>query len=1321
MNSDNGKIGFSIELDNSQLNRDIKKSNQAFRDLGNQVESECSRMDDSFKTLGKAVTAYFTATQIFEFGKAILNARKEIESFEISFNTLLGSKEKGKAFFNEIKEFAVKTPLQLNDIAGAAQTLLGFGIEANRIMPILRQLGDVSMGNAERFKSLSLAFAQATSAGKLQGQDLLQMINSGFNPLNEIAKKTGKSIGELKDDMAKGKISAQDLADALASATAQGGQFYGMLEQQSKGIEGSLSNLEGAWNDALNEIGTSMQGVFTDAIGFATTAVQNYDVFVKTILSLAAAYGTYKAVLMATYVIQKAQVFTENIRLVMMFRKELGLLTAAQQAFNLTALKNPYVILATAIVGVITALVLFNKREDETSETIDKCNERIKQQKEELEQLKNRKDAIVEAEKEATKSTSDEINQIELLSNAIHDETNSLDDRRKAIKQMQAIVPNYHAELDDEGRLHRENKQAIDDHIDSLNRLALAKALQAKREMLVAERVNAELDRREAKKSEDDAQRDVNSAKNKVSAEKTNYDQRMDEWENATTKSDNWFVAGAFASTEGQISMQGTAQIERTALNEAEKKLTAANKVLETAQGEVRLADERIAAANADIEVLDEMMRDYDEELKQLRNQGSGGGGNGGDDDSDEARRFANYTTLLAKQRVEAARSAKDMEFAVEQSRIDAMADGNDKIIAQMKLDHEKELEELEREKADYLQRKIDNAKAAFEADPANKDKVFDGSGISLTAEENNAFETRKQNLLTEQSNDAQRLVSEQRRLMNEYLKDYGTYLEKRNAIIALYNEQMANATSEGERLTLSEQMREDLSELDIEANKTTSAISKLFSDMSDKSVADMRAIANAAQGALDFLIAGEWDEQKGLEFGMTKETFDTLRKSPDELEKIKKGIKEVREEADQAEGAFKRMANGLKDLFAAGNDVGKTKQALSEIEGALDEIMQVGQFLSDTLSSLGDAYGNDTLTGIADGINVAMDAVNSAMAGAQAGSMFGPIGAAAGAAIGLVSSLASSIAKIHDAKNEKRIQNLQKQIETLERGYDKLAKSIEDAFSKDASKMIEQQNTLLEQQKVLIQQQIAEEKDKKKTDWDRIAEWEQQIEDIDALIADNKEKAVDAIFGEDLKSAIENFASAYADAWANGTDKAQSARDTVKKMMQQMVTESIKAAIQSSGKMEQIRQKLQEFYADNVLSGWEQDYIYNMAEELQKELDSQFGWADDLMSGSGESANQESTKKGFEAMSQESADELNGRFTAVQMDTSAIRQLMLQYSIEMASLRLSATEIKTHLSEIKNLALTAIDHLETISQNTSQIYGTNERLDKIEKHLRKL
>lgn len=1302
MNNQDGKTYFSLGIKNAQLQRDAEQAIKIFNGIGDEAEREGKRIDETFKNIGKAAAAYFTATQIWEFGKSVVNARKEIESFEISFSTLLGSEPKAKAFFAEIKDFAVKTPLQLNDIAGAAQTLLGFGISAEKIMPILRQLGDVSMGNAERFKSLALAFAQATSAGKLQGQDLLQMINAGFNPLNEIAKKTGKSIGQLKDDMSKGKISAQDLADALASATAQGGQFYGMLEKQSKGIEGALSNLEGAWNDALNEIGTSAQGVFTDAIGLATTAVQNYDVFIKTILSLAAAYGTYKAVLMATYVIQKSQVLIENIRLVMMFRKELGLLTAAQQAFNITAMKNPYIILAAAIVGVITALYLFNKTEDETSKKIDECNERIKQQQAELEELKKRKDAVLEAEKEAAKSTADQINQIEILNNTIHDETASIDDRRKAIKQMQSIVPKYHAELDDEGRLHRENKKAIDEHIESLNRLALAKALQAKREELVAQRVNAELDRRAAKKEETDAQRAVDAAQAERDEAERRFNARPGQAANQTNTGQMLLGGREMRMVNASADRYDRNQSGLTA---AENELRAANAKLAEMKGEVRLADERIAAAKEDIAALDEMMKDYDEELKKIAS-----GKVTTTVDPKDAKRFANYTSLQEKQAIEAARAAKDMEFAVEQSRIDAMAEGSEKILAQMKLDHAKEQEELEREKADYLQRKIDNAKAAFEANPANKDKVFDGSGITLTKEENDAFEARKQNLAKKQSNDAQNLVAEQKRLMNEYLKDYGTYLEKRNAIIALYNEQIANATSEGEKLSLAAQMREDLSELDIEANKTTAAISQLFGDMTNKTVADMRKIADAAQNALDFLIAGEWDEQKGLEFGMTKETFDTLRKSPEELEKIRKGIRECREEADAAEGAFKKMGNGLKKLFAAGNDAGKTKQALSEIESGLNDVLQLGSFLSDTFSSLGDAFGSDALSGVAEGINVAMDAASSAMSGAQAGAMFGPWGAAAGAAIGLVSSLASSIAKLHDKKHEKKIQQLQTQIETLEKSYEKLGKSVEDAYSKDASKMIEQQNTLLAQQKLLIQQQIAEEKDKKDTDWGRIEEWENQIEEIDQLIADNKEKAVDVIFGEDVKSAIDNFSSAYAEAWASGSDKAKSAKEVVKKMMQQMVTESIKAAIQSSGKMEEIRQKLQQFYADNVLSGWEQDYIYNMAEQLQAELDEKFGWADGLMGGDDESQ-REGVKKGIATASQESVDENNARLTTMQGHTYTLVQNSNENKAHLAASR-------EHLREIRELANTSIKHLEDISRNTYQLYETNKRLKRVEDEL---
>ena len=292
-------VGLRIELDGSQLKQEAMASRQSIKGLSNEVVAESSRMSSAFSNLKGNVMSLAGAWSLKEFAREVVNVRKEIESFEISFNTLLGSKEKGVAFFSELKDFAVKTPLQLKDLAGAAQTLLGFGIEADNVMPILRQLGDVSMGNAERFKSLALAFAQATSAGKLQGQDLMQMINAGFNPLNEIAKKTGKSIGTLKEEMSKGKITSTDLANALASATAEGGQFHGMLEKQSKGLEGALSNLEGAYDDMLNNIGSQSERLITDVIGGATLIVENYETVINVLMGVVASYGVYKATLMA--------------------------------------------------------------------------------------------------------------------------------------------------------------------------------------------------------------------------------------------------------------------------------------------------------------------------------------------------------------------------------------------------------------------------------------------------------------------------------------------------------------------------------------------------------------------------------------------------------------------------------------------------------------------------------------------------------------------------------------------------------------------------------------------------------------------------------------------------------------------------------------------------------------------------------------------------------------------------------------------------------------------------------------------------------------
>lgn len=668
---------------------------------------------------------------------------------------------------------------------------------------------------------------------------------------------------------------------------------------------------------------------------------------------------------------------------------------------------------------------------------------------------------------------------------------------------------------------------------------------------------------------------------------------------------------------------------------------------------------------------------------------------------------------LEKRQSLDRKRDAVDLENQVEQARIDTLADGGEKVAAQQALNNKKEMQAIDRAKEEYIQKEIQRQKEIFDAteelkakkNPKYKKRSFDSSTVSV---DTSSFGKLKD--FTEQKQLQDRLKAE-KEAMNSYLVEYGSYMQKRQAIIEQYQNKINRATTEGEKLTLGKQRDKILSDLDEQANKTTSAISQLFGDMKDKTLKDLEAINTAGQEALEFLKSGQWDEQKGKELGITKENFEIWSNDPEKIKAITDALLKNKKAAEELRPAYDKVADGLKRIFNSGNDTKKLDEALNDLRNGLSEILQVGSFLSDTFSSLGESFGANAFSGIAEGINVAMDSLNSAMQGAEAGSIFGPVGSAVGATVGFVSSISSAFAKIHDKKNEKQIQKLQKQIDVLTESYDKLGESVEKAYSKDASELIGQQNEMLEQQKVLIEQQIKEEKDKKDTDKKRIEEWENQIDEINDAIKDNKEKAVDAIFGEDLKTAIENFSSAYADAWSNGEDRAESAKETVKSMMRQMVTESIKSAIQASGSMEKIRQKLQEFYADNVLSGWEQDYIYNMAEEIQKELDKQFGWADNLFE-EDSSKQQSASSRGFGTeMTHEDAGELSGRFTAVYESNLRIETAEQQQTVAITQLTGSISALTSQASGMYNIAdetrtILANSYLELqqIRENTGEI-----------------
>ncbi|MGI6663880.1 MAG: tape measure protein [Christensenellaceae bacterium] len=255
-----GSLVFDTKISLDDFLKAIKdiqsKSDEASNKMSSKWKTAFSKAGSFAKTAAKSIGVALGAISA-GLGAGVkmgVEYNAQMEQFFTSFETMLGSTEAATKMMADLKKFAADTPFEMPDIAKGTQTLLAFGIEGDKVMDTIKMLGDVSLGNKDRFDSLTLAFAQMSSTGKLMGQDLLQMINAGFNPLNEMSKMTGKSIGQLKEEMAAGAISAEMVTEAFQHATQEGGQFFNAMEAQSKTLSGSWDNLKDDFRSLLGDI-----------------------------------------------------------------------------------------------------------------------------------------------------------------------------------------------------------------------------------------------------------------------------------------------------------------------------------------------------------------------------------------------------------------------------------------------------------------------------------------------------------------------------------------------------------------------------------------------------------------------------------------------------------------------------------------------------------------------------------------------------------------------------------------------------------------------------------------------------------------------------------------------------------------------------------------------------------------------------------------------------------------------------------------------------------------------------------------------------------
>lgn len=343
----------------------------------------------------KALAVIGGAGVLKALGSEIIRVRGEFQAADTAIQTLLGNKEKANALMSQVREFAKISPLEFSDVTAATQMMLGFNIEAEKVPRYLQAIGDVSMGNTQKFNSMTLAFSQMSAAGKLMGQDLNQMINAGFNPLQIMSEKTGKSIATLKDEMSKGAISAEMVQQAFIDATSAGGRFYQMSENASKEINGQLSMMQDALDSVFNELGTKSESVIMDGIQMTTSLIQNYETVGRILAGLVVTYGTYRTAVMLVTAAESKHTLVEigltNARL---------LARKAQLALNAAMLTNPYVLLATAVVGLGVAMLAFRDSATEAEKAQRRFNEQQEEAKKQEEEHKQKIDSLVQSSRD---------------------------------------------------------------------------------------------------------------------------------------------------------------------------------------------------------------------------------------------------------------------------------------------------------------------------------------------------------------------------------------------------------------------------------------------------------------------------------------------------------------------------------------------------------------------------------------------------------------------------------------------------------------------------------------------------------------------------------------------------------------------------------------------------------------------------------------------------------------------------------------------------------------------------------------------------------
>lgn len=923
--------------------RKLTREYKEFSSGTNNADEIVKLLTDSLKRTAAEIGGLVA---IKRFGSDVIEATGKMQQLQVALSTILQDKSKAEQLIADIVQFAAKTPFNLDDVATGAKQLLAYGSSADNVVNELSMLGDVASGLQIPIGQLIYLYGTLRTQGRAMTVDIRQFAGRGIPIYEELAKVLGVSKDQVGELVKEGKVGFKEVEQAFKNMTSEGGKFANLMESSAGTWPQRLSNIEDTLFQKMNEFGNKYKEVFEFGIGTAEDLVESLDDMLSIMGGLIAAYGTYKAALITAAVAQKAVGFVESIQLIGMYRKELGLATAAQQAFNVASKSNVYVTLLAALVGIGTAVYMFTKRTNEATvaqETLNSVN------------------------KKADEEFSKQAATVDRLSGILKSETSSIDQKKKALSDLQTIIPSYNASLDEEGRLINNNTEAIKSYLTQLEKQIRMKAAQEELEELYRKKRTQEKKQKVATDNYNEAKslynssvtmtgsalqnRGVNTGVAVFSQNSAVNNQLKDSANKAKKELDSvnkelGETVSAITELEKEIeksSLSDKKEAQHSTISEEVENATIRIKTLKQEIADLRsgkLQAEAGKTVESAIKAKEKELQSAEKTLETLT----------GVSHKSENKKVIDNQQNLSDELLQLIR-------ANQQDEINLMEEGSKKKRRQIELDYQREIDEIRKQRKKW--------------EDAQGGKLTSEQREVLGSRASNAMQSREKGLaeITKAENQAAIEANER------YLKSYGTFMQKRDAIIAEYTRKISEATTQGDKDILQKEMDKALSSLDLEKLKQRINWELIFGDLEKVSKESLNKVK---QQLRDFKNSEEYknmavDQKKVIDEALSNiqstlidkgglladlpEQLSELAKAQEELSQAQEEYNEAMRSGtdEQKEAATKKLNDAQKRQQNAQVNVQKsTDKTTSNLVTLSNVITQLGSNSEMSLSEIG-------------------------------------------------------------------------------------------------------------------------------------------------------------------------------------------------------------------------------------------------------------------------------------------------------------------------------------------------------------------------------